>query len=82
MSMICQKDARMSGFDFVFRALFMDTYSEFGVASRLDFDPFGFSECQARRLCQAFGLNRALILILIFHFFTLFSILVWPSPAV
>ena len=64
------------------RVVFRTTYSEFGDASRLDFDPFGFSECQARRLCGDFGLNRALILISDSKFSSFFSSFVWPFLAV
>ena len=59
----------------MFRAWFMDTYSEFQAVLGLDFDPFGFTGCQGRELCQAFGMNRALMLFLISHFSHFFQTL-------
>ena len=73
-----QKDARKTIYDAMSRVVFKNAYSAFGAALRLDFDPFGFSECQGRELCQAFGLNRALMLILISHFLHFFPNFVWP----
>ena len=35
MPTFCQKDARMRGYVFVYRAMFMDTYSAIQVASEL-----------------------------------------------
>ena len=73
-----QKDVRRWTHDFMCRAMFKNTYSEFGAASRLDFDPNSFVGSQARRLCGDFGLNRALSMISVFTFSKLFSTFVWP----
>ena len=43
-----QKDARTWIHDFICRAMFKNTYSEFGAASRLDFDPNIFVGSQER----------------------------------
>ena len=57
MSMVCQKDARMSGFDFMFRAIFKNTYNAFQMVSGLDFDRFSSTGYQARELCGDFALK-------------------------
>ena len=38
MSMVCQKDARMRGFDFMYRAVFKETYSASLEVSELAFN--------------------------------------------
>ena len=82
MSMVCQKDARFRGYEFVCRAMFMRTYSAIGDVSGLDSDCFSSSGCQARRLCGDFGLNCALILISDSKFSSFFSSFVWLFLAV
>ena len=78
VSRFWQKDARIRDYVFVYRAMFKETYSAIQEVLGLGFDCYSFRRLPARELCQAFGLNRALILILISHFFTLFSIMSWP----
>ena len=48
MSMIYQKDARIQGYDFMYRAAFQETYSAFDEVSGLVNGCFSFSGCQAR----------------------------------
>ena len=48
MPIVYQKDARMNGFDFMFRAIFKNTYSAFQMVSGLGFDYFSFRGLQAR----------------------------------
>ena len=78
MQLFGQKDARIRGLDFMFRAWFVDTYSEFQAMRRLGFDWYHFRGFPARDQCPAFALNRALMLFFISHFFTLFPNFVWP----
>ena len=57
VSRFWQKDARFRGYVFVYRAMFMRTYSAIGDVSGLDSDCFSSSGCQARRLCGDFALK-------------------------
>ena len=82
MSIVYQKDARMNGFDFMFRAVFKNTYSAFQIASGLGFGCYSFRRLQARTPRCDFGLKRALSVISVSTFSKLFSNFVWPFLAV
>ena len=46
----CQKDARMRDFDFMYRAVFKETYNAFDEVSGLVKDCFRLNGCPARGL--------------------------------
>ena len=47
MPIICQKNARMRGYDFEYRGVFQVTYSAIQGGRELAFDSFSLSGCQA-----------------------------------
>ena len=78
MPIVYQKDAIMNGFDFMFRAVFKNTYSAFQIASGLGFGCYSFRRLQARTPRCDFGLNWPPMLISIFTFSSFFSNFFWP----
>ena len=73
-----QKDAREWIYDAMFRAMFVMTYRVIQEVRRLGSDCFRFRGLPARELCEDFALKMPPNKNLISHFFTLFSVLVWP----
>ena len=78
MPIIYQKDARMNGFDFMFRAVFKNAYTAFQIASGLGFGCYSFRRLLARELRCDLGLNWPPMLFLISHFSSFFLKVVWP----